>query len=189
MTPPTAQAPYQVAQIIRSGGGGSAPGTAGSQPGRSAGTLIAQPALEGGPLARAQNLGFQYSNIAGSGLTYRNWSNPSLGFSISAFPQQETVNGVTSGVLNYGGQLMLPFYNSGTTRLYGLLAGGVGDFAETRDTNIAPGVGADYAISSQFLINVGLGLSVFNSVPKVGGTLPPRFGQTFGYTLGGQFCF
>lgn len=181
-------APYQIAQIVRSGGGAPAAGSD-VAPAQGLGTAIVAPVLAGGPLARVHNIGFQYSNIAGSGLTYRNWANPSLGFAVSAFPQQETVGGVTKGFFNYGGQVMLPFYNSGTTRLYGALSAGVGDFPESRDTNLAPGVGADYALGDQFILNAGVGLSVYDSVRKDGNASLNRSGQVFGYTLGGQFCF
>ncbi|MEB3237949.1 MAG: hypothetical protein VKO64_10030 [Candidatus Sericytochromatia bacterium] len=182
-------APFQVAQIVRSGGTGSGSTPEASAPAANLGTNIVAPTLAGGPLTRAHNLGFQFSNIAGSGLTYRNWSSSAFGFALSVFPQQETVGGVTKGLLNYGGQLMLPFYNSGTSRLYGLLAGGVGDLPESRDTNIAPGVGADYVLGDQFILNVGVGLSSYTSTPKPGSAAASRSGMVFGYTLGAQFCF
>lgn len=120
-------------------------------------------------------LGLQYSSLAGSGATYRNWKG-SWGWQVAGIPALAFTDGQASGFVNMGLQGMYTLLKTDNLRLHTLLGmGALYRPSETRsvynpttgispsrtgeawDLGLAPGIGLDYRIFDRFLVTGALG--------------------------------
>jgi hypothetical protein len=121
----------------------------------------------------SNNIGAQFSTLAGSGLCYRWWGQEGFGVSLAGIPlQQVSSAGLKSGFDNYGAQVMKAFYTGPMARMYALASTGTRndykDPAPTETTtNYSLGVGADYAIAQRAIFTAAVGYSWTSKNSKV----------------------